>query len=191
LPVGSSFKNTTNLNGGVAFGMIYGTAYDLPVVQVDLWARLRGAKLDIIRSQLDLEKSLLEVAEDAGTSWDAWQQAGREWEQKEAEYRLRIEYRDRLARLYREKQAFRLEVWIADVGVLQADSNRWTAWYNLQLARLNVLRASELLLDYIEKAGVADLPGTDVSPPCPAPRRSFFDRIAHGGRHGSLAGSEK
>src|SRR4029079_5577228 len=92
LPLGMSFKNTTPLNGGVAVGMIFGSAYDLPVVQIDLWAKLRGAKLDVIRSQIDLEKSLLEVAEDAGTSWDSWQQAARVWEQKESEYRLRIEY---------------------------------------------------------------------------------------------------
>jgi outer membrane protein TolC len=190
LPLGMSLKNTSTLNGGAALGMIFGSLYELPVVQVDLWARVRGAKLDIIRSQLDLEKSLLDAAEDAGTSWDAWQQAGLEWEQKESEYRLRIEYRERIERLFREQQAIRLEVWTADVGVLQADANRWTAWYNLQLARLNVLRASELLLDYIEKAGVADLPGTDLAAPRPAPRRGFFDRLAHARRAQPLAGSE-
>ena len=85
-------------------------------------------------SQISLERSLLETAEDAGTSWDRWQQAIREWEQREAEYRLRIEYRDRAGRLYREKQAIRLDVATAEVNVLQADADRWTAWYNLQLA---------------------------------------------------------
>ena len=100
LPLGMSFKNTTQANGGIAFGMIFGALYDLPLVDIGLWARLRQAKLDVIRSQLDLEKSLLEVAEDAGTSWDRWQQTIREWEQQEAEYRLAIEYRDRQSRLY-------------------------------------------------------------------------------------------
>ena len=65
-----------------------------------------------------------------------------------------MEYRDRLERLLREKQAIRLDVDTAEVDVLQADANRWTAWYNLQLARLDILRATELLLDYIEKAGI-------------------------------------
>ncbi len=102
LPMGMSFKNTTSNNGGIALGLIFGSLYDLPVVNLSLWANIGQARLDVIRSQLDLEKSLLEVAEDAGSSWDRWQQAVREWEQREAEYRLRIEYRDRRARLYRE-----------------------------------------------------------------------------------------
>ena len=102
LPLGMSFKNTTSNNGGIALGLIFGSLYDLPVVNLSLWANIGQARLDVIRSQLDLEKSLLEVAEDAGSSWDRWQQAVREWEQREAEYRLRIEYRDRRARLYRE-----------------------------------------------------------------------------------------
>ena len=140
LPLGMSFKNTSPGNGGIAFGMIFGTLYDLPLVDIGLWAGLRQAKLDVIRSQLDLEKSLLDVAEDAGTSWDRWQQTISEWEQKEAEYRLSIEYRDRLARLYNEKQVIRLDVMGAELNLVQADANRWTAWYNLQLARLDILR---------------------------------------------------
>ena len=128
LPLGMSFKNTTSNNGGIALGLIFGSLYDLPVVNLSLWANIGQARLDVIRSQLDLEKSLLEVAEDAGSSWDRWQQAVREWQQREAEYRLRIEYRDRRARLYREQQAIRLDVLASEVDLLQGDANRWTAW---------------------------------------------------------------
>ncbi len=182
LPLGMSFKNTSPGNGGIAFGMIFGTLYDLPLVDIGLWAGLRQAKLDVIRSQLDLEKSLLDVAEDAGTSWDRWQQTIREWEQKEAEYRLSIEYRDRLARLYNEKQVIRLDVMGAELNLVQADANRWTAWYNLQLARLDILRATELLLDYIEKAGITNLPKVLDDPSESSPRHRFFGWMARAGR---------
>ncbi|MHC5543408.1 TolC family protein, partial [Singulisphaera rosea] len=177
LPLGMSYKNTTPGNGGVAFGMIFGSLYDLPVVDIGLWANLRQAKLDVIRSQLDLEKSLLDASEDAGSSWDRWQQAVLEAEQREAEYRLRIEYRDRLRRLYREKQAIRLDVLGAEVDVLQGDANRWNAWYNLQLARLDILRATELLLDYVDKAGIASPPLIEDGQAEPGPRRGLFHRF--------------
>jgi outer membrane protein TolC len=182
LPLGMSFKNTTTANGGIALGLIFGSLYDLPVVNVSYWANIRQARLDIIRSQLDLEKSLLEVAEDAGSSWDRWQQAVREWEQREAEYRLRIEYRDRRARLYREYQVIRLDVLASEVDLLQADANRWTAWYNLQLARLDILRATELLLDYIEKAGIAAVPAVVDTPAKPDHGHGFLQRIVHLGK---------
>jgi hypothetical protein len=182
LPMSMSFKNTTTLNGGTALGLIFGSIYDLPVVNLSLWANIRQARLDVIRSQLDLEKSLLEVAEDAGSSWDRWQQAVREWEQREAEYRLRIEYRDRRARLYREQQAIRLDVLASEVDLLQGDANRWTAWLNLQLARLDILRATELLLDYIEKAGIAPVPAVPDAPPEPGHRQSFLHRMVHLGK---------
>ncbi len=190
LPLGLSFKNTTTNNGGIALGMIFGSLYDLPVVNVGLWANLRGARLDIIRSQLDLEKSLLEAAEDAGSSWDRWQQAVREWEQKESEYRLRIEYRDRRARLFQEKQAIRLDVLASEVDLLQGDANRWTAWYNLQLARLDILRATELLLDYIEKAGIASPPILVEGSPKPGHRHGLLHRMVHLGQPASLARTE-
>jgi hypothetical protein len=179
LPLGTSFKNTTSANGGIALGLIFGSLYDLPVVNLPLWANIRQARLDVIRSQLDLEKSLLEVAEDAGSSWDRWQQAVREWDQREAEYRLRIEYRDRWARLYDEKQAIRLDVLASEVDLLQGDANRWTAWSNLQLARLDILRATELLLDYIEKAGIAAVPPVVDAPPKPGRGHGFLYRVAH------------
>jgi outer membrane protein TolC len=182
LPLGLSFKNTNPNNGGVALGLIFGALYDLPVTDVVLWSRLRQAKLDVMLSQINLERALLETAEDAGTSWDRWQQAILEWEQKEAEYRLRIEYRDRVARLFREKQAIRLDLSAAEVDLLQADANRWTAWYNLQLARLDILRATELLLDYIEKAGIITVPHVDDAPRGSAPRHGFFRRMAQAGR---------
>jgi outer membrane protein TolC len=182
LPLGMSFKNTSPGNGGIAFGMIFGTLYDLPLVDIGLWAGLRQAKLDVIRSQLDLEKSLLDVAEDAGSSWDRWQQSIREWEQREAEYRLSIEYRDRLVRLYNEKQVIRLDVMGADLNLLQADANRWTAWYNLQLARLDILRATELLLDFIEKAGITDFPKVPDEPAESSPRHRYFGWMARAGR---------
>jgi outer membrane protein TolC len=158
--------------------MIFGTTYEMPVFDVSLWANLRRARLDTIRSQLDLERTLLDAAEDAGDSWDRWQQATREWEQKEAEYRLRIEYRDRQKRLFRERQSIRLDVLVAEVNLLQADANRWTTWYNLQLARLDVLRATELLLDYIEKAGIAELPCVEDEPTTPRPHKRLFHRMA-------------
>jgi outer membrane protein TolC len=185
LPLGLSFKNTNPNNGGVALGLIFGALYDLPVTDVVLWSRLRQAKLDVMLSQINLERALLETAEDAGTSWDRWQQAILEWEQKEAEYRLRIEYRDRVARLFREKQAIRLDLSSAEVDLLQADANRWTAWYNLQLARLDILRATELLLDYIEKAGIIAVPHVDDAPRGSAPRHGFFRRVVQAGRSGT------
>jgi outer membrane protein TolC len=185
LPLSLAYKNTTPNNGGAALGMIFGSVYDLPVTDVGLWSRLRQARLDVMLSQINLERSLLETAEDAGTSWDRWQQAIREWEQKEAEYRLRIEYRDRAERLYREKQAIRLDVSTAEVNLLQADTDRWTAWYNLQLARLDILRATELLLDYIEKAGIIAVPHVDDVPRESAPHRGFLRRIARAGWSGT------
>jgi outer membrane protein TolC len=185
LPMGMSFKDTTVRNGGTALGLIFGSLYDLPVVNLSLWANIGQARLDVIRSQLDLEKSLLEVAEDAGSSWDRWQQALREWEQREAEYRLRIEYHDRRARLYRERQAIRLDVLASEVDLLQGDANRWTAWYNLQLARLDILRATELLLDYIEKAGIAAVPAVDEAQPRRGHGHGFLHRMVHLGELGS------
>jgi outer membrane protein TolC len=185
LPLGLSFKNTTSGNGGMGLGLIFGSLYDLPVVNLSLWANIGQAKLDVIRSQLDLEKSLLEVAEDAGSSWDRWQQAIREWDQREAEYRLRIEYRDRQARLYKEKQAIRLDVLASEVDVLQGDANRWTAWSNLQLARLDILRATELLLDYIEKAGIAAVPALVDPHPKPSHGHGLLHRMVHLGELGS------
>jgi outer membrane protein TolC len=176
-----SFKNTTSNNGGMALGMIFGSLYDLPVVNLSFWANIGQARLDIIRSQLDLEKSLLEVAEDAGSSWDRWQQAVREWDQREAEYRLRIEYHDRQGRLYAEKQAIRLDVLASEVDVIQGNANRWTAWINLQLARLDILRATELLLDYLEKAGIAAVPAVIDTPAKPAHGHGFLYRVAHRG----------
>ena len=134
-------------------------------MDVDLWARIRQARLDVIQSQLDLEKSLVDVSNDAGNTWDRWQQAIKEWQQREAELTLRREYLDRQERLYQQKQSIRLDVLATRVDLLQGDANRWTAWYNLQLARLDVLRATELLLDYVEKAGITQLPTEPEAPP--------------------------
>jgi hypothetical protein len=151
LPLGTSFKNTTSNNGGIALGLIFGSLYDLPVVNLSLWANIGQARLDVIRSQLDLEKSLLEVAEDAGSSWDRWQ------------------------------QAIRLDVLASEVDVLQGDANRWTAWCNLQLARLDILRATELLLDYIEKARIAPVPDVVDAPSKPGHGHGFLYRMVHRG----------
>jgi hypothetical protein len=49
--------------------------------------------------------------------------------------------------------------------MLQSDANRWTAWYNLQLARFNVLRSTEQLLDYVERAGIAHRTDHQKPPP--------------------------
>jgi outer membrane protein TolC len=165
LPGEFSFKNTTLGNGGVALGAIFGTAYTAPVLDIDLWASIRKARLDVVQSQLDLEKALLDVAADAGDAWDRWQQAVKEWEQREAELRLRREYLERQERLYQQKQSIWVEVLGAQVNLLQADANRWTAWYNLQLGRLDVLRSTELLLDYVEKAKIANLTAWQQPPP--------------------------
>jgi outer membrane protein TolC len=164
IPAELSFKNTTPANGGVALGAIFGAAYIPPVVDINLWANIRQARLDVIQSQLDLEKALIEAANDAGSSWDRWQQAIQEWQQREKELALRRELFERQERLYRQKQSFFVEVLGTEVNLLQADANRWTAWYNLQLARLDILRATELLLDYVEKAGIARLPAGQEDP---------------------------
>jgi outer membrane protein TolC len=164
LPAELSFKSTTKANGGVALGAIFGTIYSPPLVDIDLWARIRQARLDLIQSQLDLEKALIDVANDAGNSWDRWQQALKEWGQREKELALRRELFERQERLYQQKQSFYVEVLGTEVNLLQADANRWTAWYNLQLARLDMLRATELLLDYVEKAGIAHLPSGHEDP---------------------------
>jgi outer membrane protein TolC len=165
LPGEFAFKNTTTGNGGVALGAIFGTTYNAPVLDIGLWGQIRSARLDVVQSQLELEKALLDVAAAAGDSWDRWQQSVQEWEQKEAELRLRRELLERQERLYQQRQAIWLEVLAAQVTLLQADANRWTAWYNLQLARLDVLRATELLLDYVEKANIADLTAWQQPPP--------------------------
>jgi outer membrane protein TolC len=176
LPVGMSFKNTTPGNGGIAFGAIFGATYDVPLVDIGLWANLRRARLDVARAQLDLENALVDVAADAGNAWDSCKQAELEWRQREYELQLRKEYRDRMQRLFQQKQAIGLDVLGTEVVMLQADANRWTAWYNLQLARLDLLRSTELLLDYVEKAGIADL--AVVQPPPPAAPKSWPLRLA-------------
>ena len=80
---------------------------------------------------------------------------------------------------YREKQAIRLDVLASEVDLLQGDANRWTAWYNLQLARLDILRATELLLDYIEKAGIAAVPAVVDAPPKPGHGHGLLHRMVH------------
>jgi outer membrane protein TolC len=158
LPAELGFKNTSpNRNGGVTLGAIFGSTYGLPVVDIGLWSSLREARLDVVLSQLELEKALLEVAADAGNSWDRWQQAVREWELSEAELDLKHELLDRRERLYEQKQSIWVEVLGARVNLLQADANRWTKWFNLQLARFDVLRATEQLLDYVDRRRIADL----------------------------------
>ena len=163
LPAGLSFKNTTPGNGGIALGAIFGTLYDVPLVDIGLWSSLRKTRLDVVRSQLDLEKALVDVSADASDSWDRWQFAEKEWKQREDEYRLRQDGLTRQRQLLAERQAIPVDVLAAEVAVLQADANRWTAWYTLQLARLDVLRSTELLLDYVEKAKG----GTAASVPVP------------------------
>jgi outer membrane protein TolC len=168
LPAELGFKNTSpNKNGGITLGAIFGSSYGLPVVDIGLWSGIREARLDVVQSQLELEKSLIDVAADAGNSWDRWQQAIREWEQGEAELRLRHELLERLERLYEQKQSIWVEVLGARVNLLQADANRWTQWYNLQLARFNVLRASEQLLDYVERKRITRMTNRQKPPPEP------------------------
>jgi len=166
LPAELGFKNTSpTRNGGITLGAIFGSAYGLPVVDVGLWSSIREARLDVVQSQLELEKALIEVAADAGNAWDRWQQAIREWELSEAELRLRHELVERQERLYEQKQAIWVEVLGARVNLLQADANRWTQWYNLQLARFNILRATEQLLDYVERKRITRLTDRQKPPP--------------------------
>jgi outer membrane protein TolC len=166
LPVGLGFKNAAPANGGIALGAIFGTAYDIPLIDIGLWADLRKSRLDVVRSQLDLEKALVDVTADAGDAWDRWEFAEKEWRQREDEYRVRPVAHARQRNLLAEKQAIPVDVLGAEVLALQADANRWTAWYNLQLARLDVLRSTELLFDYIEKSkGGAWAGASPVAPP--------------------------
>lgn len=166
LPAELGFKNTSpNRNGGITLGAIFGSSYGLPIIDIGLWSAVREARLDVAMSQLELEKSLVEVAVDAGNSWDRWRQSIREWEQGEAELRLRHELLERMERLYEQRQSIWLEVLGARVNLLQADANRWTQWYNLQLARFNVLRATEQLLDYVERKRITRLTAWQKPPP--------------------------
>lgn len=178
IPAEIGFKNTNpNRNGGVTLGAIFGADFGLPVVDIGLWSKVREARLDTVQSQLELEAALIEVGVDAGNSWDRWQQAVREWELSEAELKLRHELVDRIERLYAQKQAIWVQVLGARVNLLQADANRWTQWYNLQLARFNVLRSTEQLLDYVERARIAKL--TDwQKPPDEAVHRRWFPWMA-------------
>jgi outer membrane protein TolC len=164
LPLEFAYKDTSPLNGGIGLGALFGTLYTLPLTNVGLWASIRKGRLDVVQSQLDLEKGLLDVANDAGNAWDRWQQASKEWEQTEAELQVRRQLLERRERLYQQKQSIRLDVLGAQVNYLQDDASRWAAWYNLQLARLDVLRATELLLDYVEKAKIADLTAWQKAP---------------------------
>jgi outer membrane protein TolC len=166
LPAELGFKNTNpQKNGGITLGAIFGSTYGLPVVDIGLWSGIRQARLDVALSQLELEKALLEVAADAGNSWDRWQQAIREWELSEAELALRRELMERMERLYEQKQSIWVEVLGTRVNLLQADANRWTRWYNLQLARFDVLRATEQLLDYAERRRITRLTAWQKPPP--------------------------
>lgn len=165
LPAELGFKNASPVNGGIALGAIFGANYGLPLLDIGLWAGIRKARLDVVRSQLDLEKALLDVAEDAGNAWDRWQQAIKEWELREAALQMRHEQMERQDHLFQEKQTIWVEVLGTRVNLLQADANRWTAWYNLQLARLDVLRSTEQLLEYVERAKIAKLTAWQQPPP--------------------------
>jgi len=166
LPAELGFKNTNPAkNGGITLGAIFGSTYGLPVIDVGLWSGIREARLDVVKSQLELEGALIEVASDAGNSWDRWRQAIREWELSEHELKLEQEQLERLEHLYEEKQAIWVEVLGRRVNLLRADANRWTRWYNLQLARFDVLRSTEQLLDYVERKRIARM--TDLQKPAP------------------------
>jgi len=173
-PVGLGFKNAGEANEGIAFGAIFGAEYDVPLVDIGLWADLRKSRLDVVRSQLELEGALIEVAADAGDSWDRWEFAEKEWRLREHEYELRLEALARQKHLLTEKQAIDVNVLAAEVAVSQGDTNRWTSWYNLQLARLDVLRSIELLLDYVEKSRTGIRSGPSPVNPDPKPEASII-----------------
>lgn len=178
IPAELGFKNTNpDRNGGVTLGAIFGADFGLPVVDIGLWAKVREARLDLVQSQLELEAALIEVGVDAGNTWDRWQQAIREWELSEAELKLQHELVDRMERMYAQKQAIWLQVLGARVNLLQADANRWTQWYNLQLARFNVLRSTEQLLDYAERARITSFAAWK-QPPDESIHRRWFPWMA-------------
>jgi outer membrane protein TolC len=153
------------LTGGTSLGLVFGGFYEIPALDLGLWANLKRAKLDVLRSELDLERGLLEAAADAGNAWDRLVLAEQEWQQRELERRLALEQLERQQERLREKQAILLEVLGARLNLVQAEVNSWTAWYNLQLARLDLLRATELLLPYAERWLHT---GPAPSPPVPA-----------------------
>jgi outer membrane protein TolC len=167
------------LTGQTSLGLVFGTYYEVPGFDAGLWANLRRAKLDVVRSELDLERALLDVANDAANAWDKMVLAVQDWEQKEAELRLARALYERQAQRFRERQAISLEVLGAQLNLAQADANRWTSWYNFQLSRLDVLRSTELLLDYAERVvpphpAPAPAPG---EPPPDRPEPSWWSRV--------------
>ena len=147
LPMGLANRELT---GKTSLGLAFGSYYELSGFDIGLWANVRRGNLDIAASQLDLERSLMEVATDAGNSWDKTKLAEQNWRQKELELSMARDLYDRQLKRFNEGQAISLEVLGARLNLGQADADRWTAWYNLQLARLDVLRSTELLLDYAE-----------------------------------------
>lgn len=171
-PIGLGFKNAGAMNGGIALGAVFGADYDIPLIDIGLWADLRKSRLEVVRSQLELEKALIEAGAEAGDAWDRWQFAEKDWRQREDEYRLQQEALERKEHLLEEKQVIAVDVLAAKVALSQANTNRWTAWYNLQLARLDILRSIELLLDYIEKART--MPRTGPSPLAPPPSAAGY-----------------
>jgi hypothetical protein len=187
LPLGLSFKNTTIANGGPAtLGTIFGTLYDVPVVDIGFWSNVRRARLEVVRSQLDLEKVLLEVEEDAGNAWDRLRQAEYEYGQKQREEALNLELRERSGRMLNQKQAIPLDVQEADLALSQAQTNRWTAWYNLQLARLDLLRSTEMLLDYLRDAGIEAPPQVIVADAKPSLWHRLTCKIRPAHTHGEV-----
>ena len=187
LPLGLSFKNTTIANGGPAtLGTIFGTLYDVPVVDIGFWSNVRRARLEVVRSQLDLEKVLLEVEEDAGNAWDRLRQAEYEYGQKQREEALNKELRERSGRMLDQKQAIPLDVQEADLALSQAQTNRWTAWYNLQLARLDLLRSTEMLLDYLRDAGIEAPPQVIVADAKPSLWHRLTCKIRPAHTHGEV-----
>jgi outer membrane protein TolC len=148
LPMGLANREVT---GKTSLGLVFGSFYEFTGFDAGLWANVRRAKLDIVASELDLERSLMEVAKDAGDTWDKAQLAEQTWNQRELELVLARDLYGRQVQRYREAQAISLEVLGAQLNFAQADADRWTAWYNLQLSRLDVLRSTELLLEYVER----------------------------------------
>jgi len=79
----------------------------------------------VIKSQLDLEKVLIDVEEDAGNAWDRWEQSIKEYDQRTREEALALELMERQKRLLQQKQSIELDVLAAKVGLYQAQANRW------------------------------------------------------------------
>jgi outer membrane protein TolC len=166
LPFGLANREST---GATSLGLVFGSVYEFPAFDIGLWANIKRAKLDLIRSELDLERGLMDAARDAGDAWDRLVLTEQEYQQRLLEEALAREQYERQKRRYQSAQVIKLEVLGAGLNHQQAVLNQWTAWYNLQISRLDVLRATELFLPYVERLARAPPDGAPLAGPNQGP----------------------